>query len=74
MIKNSLVLMTDVEEVSVISAEEGLELFGEAIGIGDLNELLGSNPLPVSIRVILNADRGSQYLSLIHISEPTRPY
>ena len=27
-IKNSLVLMTDVEEVSVISAEEGLELFG----------------------------------------------
>ena len=60
-IKKRLVLLTDVEEVSVISAEEGLELFGEATGIGDLEELLGSNPLPVSIRAILSADRGSQY-------------
>ena len=33
-IKKRLALMTDVEEVSVISAEEGLELFGEATGIG----------------------------------------
>ena len=60
-IKKRLVLMTDIEEVSVISAEESLELFGEALGIGDLNELLGSNPLPVSIRAILSASRGSQY-------------
>ena len=60
-IKKRFVLMTDVEEVSVISAKEGLELFGEATGIGDLNEVLGSNPLPVSIRAILSTDKGSQY-------------
>ena len=45
-IKKRFVLMTDVEEVSVISSQEGLELFGEAMGIKNLSELLGSNPLP----------------------------
>ena len=60
-IKKKFVLMTDVEEVSVISAQEGLELFGEATGIKNLNELLGSNPLPVSIRAILSAHKSSRY-------------
>ena len=61
LIRNKLISMTDIKEVSVVSAEEGLELFSEATGIGNLNELLGSNPLPVSIRVILNADKGYQH-------------
>ena len=42
--------------------------------LADLSDASGSEQGKVRPVVIIQNNRGNKYLSLIHISEPTRPY